>query len=212
MPTNIQLSGEVKALTEKIENISSAQEAAYDTLTAKVETSIDEIKALLSSKAKDHIHTREARGYEPMDEAQLDPIDPVEFDQNNVILPRRGLENVNSPEFSEKAKALAFMEELVEIEIFPQPGRNPQNVFDIQVNGTAMVFRAGERKYVKRKFVEGLLRAKPVHYGNEEYVDKNDGIKKVKHPVSTSLRFPFSIIRDPSPKGDAWAKAVRSQP
>ena len=115
------------------------------------------------------------------------------------------------PEFQEKAKALAFMNEPVTVAIHDSSGQHDDAVFDVSVNGRSVIFVRGQEYTVQRKFVEGLARAKPVHFDNQEYVDV-DGIRKVRHPSRKGLRYPFAVVKDDNKIGRQWLKTILAQP
>jgi len=118
---------------------------------------------------------------------------------------------VDSPAFSEKAALLAFYEEPVTITIHTTHNPQDEQVFAVGVNGKQQIFKRGETYTVARKFVEGLLRARPVHYANEEY-RMEDGSQAVRNPSRTGLRYSFQVVRDENPVGPQWLAAIMSQP
>jgi hypothetical protein len=65
---------------------------------------------------------------------------------------------------------------------------------------------------VKRKFVEGLARAKKTSYGNTLRVDQQTGLQSYVWPSKTGLRYPFAVIEDKNPRGKTWLEAVLRQP
>lgn len=112
----------------------------------------------------------------------------------------------------EKLDALNFDNEPVTVHIHETSDEQSDSNFSISVGGRSMVFRRGESKTVPRKFVEGLCRAKPVGFRWEEYT-RDDGSRAVRYPSRTGLRYPFSIINDPNPRGgQEWANRIIKQP
>jgi hypothetical protein len=108
---------------------------------------------------------------------------------------------------SDLAAQLAFLEEPVTITIHETSDPNPEPVF-LAVNGVGPLENGvpwlprGRELTIKRKFVEALLRAKVTTYGSKEIIQ--DGERMFVHPSKTSLKYPFSIVRDDNPKGRAW--------
>lgn len=204
---------DISELNEKLEAVVESSNQVIDELDKKIDFKFDSIQqsiaALAASMAKNN-PVDLGKKFEPM-EQDFGTEDPIEFSEDNIILPRNGLKDVDSVEFKAKAAALAFYEEPVTVYIQESNERNPQRVFNIWVNGKFETFVQGETKTVKRKFVEGLARSKPVHFDNEEYVDR-DGTRKVRHPTSRGLRHQFSVVHDPNRNGAAWLKAVLAQP
>lgn len=119
--------------------------------------------------------------------------------------------DVENPAFNEKAALLAFYEEPVTITIHTTHDPQAEQFFAVGVNGKQQIFKRGETYTVARKFVEGLLRARPVHYSNEEY-RMDDGSQAVRNPSRTGLRYGFQVVRDENPIGTAWLTAVMAQP
>lgn len=196
MPTNIELAAEVEEANAKV--------ASMEAKLADVDKKFESIMAALNVAPR--------KIFEP---AEHDPneysmAEPVAVGDDAVIEKSRPID-VDSPEFKKKAETEAFMREKLHIVIHQTSEKNADQVFDISVNGKSMVFRRGhEYEAVPRMFVEGLARAKPVNYENEEYTDVK-GVRAVRHPGRRGLRYGFSVIRDPNPKGQAWLKKVLAE-
>jgi len=118
--------------------------------------------------------------------------------------------SVESTEFQEKAANLAFMEEEVTVQILDSPEKNAAPYFEIAVNGKSQIFHRNRQYTVKRYFVEGLARAKPINYTNEEYTTP-DGIRSVRYPAHKGLRYPFAVVADSNPRGKSWLDHVLKQ-
>lgn len=128
---------------------------------------------------------------------------------SEIVVPKA--DGVDDPRLDkEKLENLRFMEEPVKIYIHPTSDKLAPAMFSISVNGIEEIFRYGETKTVKRKFVEGIMRAKPVNFKNEEYTT-SEGLRSVRWPTSTGLRYNFSIVEDKNPVSDAWMKATLAQ-
>lgn len=132
-------------------------------------------------------------------------------EDEETILVKPRPEPVDSPEYKEKMANLQFMEDMVTVHIHDTAEKDADPRFEISVNGKAVIFHRGETRAVKRYIVEGLARAKPVHYRNEEYINSS-GERSVRWPSSTGLRYGFSVIQDPHPRGGEWLKSVLRQP
>lgn len=131
-------------------------------------------------------------------------------DEDNTFIAGTKYDDVESPSFQNKMALEAFMNESVCVHI--QEAMTDENVamFDVGVNGKTVIFRYGETKIVPRYIVEGLARARPVHYGNERY-RKSDGSDGVKNPASRGLRYPFTVEQDLNPRGGQWLREILSQ-
>lgn len=107
-------------------------------------------------------------------------------------------------------KMLQFMREPVTVHIHETSDKNADPRFIIGVNGRNQTFVRGKEYTVPRYVVEGLARAKPVAFKNEEFF-KPDGERAVRWPSVRGTRYPFSVIGD-SDRGNAWLKQVLRQP
>lgn len=117
------------------------------------------------------------------------------------------IEPVDSPVLdSEHMANLQFYEEPVTVHIHTTTDKTAEQVFEVFNNGTREVFRRGETKTVKRKFVEQLCRAKTTVYDQQEGIDAQ-GIRYMKQIPVNALRYPFSVVRDDHPRGADWLKA-----
>lgn len=157
------------------------------------------------------------------DAAELDAREPnragvVEMSEakdGSVAVSKSAYQDVDSPEFKSWAENEAFLREKVEIMIHPSAERNADRAFEVSVNdnpGTTITFHRNKRYVVPRAVVETLARAKPVHFENEEYTKPN-GDMGVRNPFRRGLRYPFSVISDPSgERGHRWLEKVLSEP
>lgn len=115
----------------------------------------------------------------------------------------------------EKADALAFNEEEMVIIIHESTDENAEKYVYLSVNGQGpgpgnipWVPRAIPVK-MKRKFVEVLCRARPVAYGSVEKINPM-GERYIEYPKASALRYPFSVVTDPNPRGGRWLQALLS--
>jgi len=117
---------------------------------------------------------------------------------------------VDGPSINEYAKALAFMEEPVTVLVHEAATDNETPLVDVYVNGVAQYFIRGEPVTCKRKYVEGLCRAKPTHISTsvEERNSENPSNKVSRR---SSLRYPFSVIEDKNPNGAAWLRKTLAE-
>lgn len=187
---------------------------AKETLVQKAARLERENQELRARNAKD-VPVIVTRAFEPMEE-QIGQDSVREFttaagmgeDETMLTKPTYDIE---SPEFAEKAANLKFMEDMVTIQIHETAEENAAPYFEIAVNGLPKIFHRGKQYTVKRYFVEGLARAKPVHYKNEEFT-QSDGIRSVRWPSRTGLRYSFAVVHDPHPRGHEWLRSVLAQP
>ena len=132
-------------------------------------------------------------------------------DGEATILVKPDQEPIEDPAAKEKMANLQFMEDMITIQIHDTAEKDADPLFEVSVNGRSQIFERGLVYTVPRYIVEGLARAKPVHYRNEEYTT-DEGIRAVKWPSSTGLRYGFSVIQDPHPRGRDWLRSVLRQP
>lgn len=212
-------------MTEKTKRLSAKQ--VQEDLTQKLDTVVENTDKALGEVREDigGINDKMAeilsalRGpemirktFEPMEQdlGEDHVAEAKEVDDEAVIeLPMNA--NPDSPEFQDKAADLAFMKEPVTVFIHDTSEKNADKVFDVSVNGRSIVFQRSQEYVVPRMFVEGLARAKPVHFENEEYTDAS-GERGVRWPTRKGLRYGFSVVKDDNPRGKAWLKGVLAQP
>ena len=107
----------------------------------------------------------------------------------------------------EKAAMLSFMEELVTIRPATSTDKNAEQIFEITVNGKTELFRRGEPKTVKRKFVELMARQKVTAYTAREVTNDQGDRQYVYDPV-TAPKYDFAMLKDDNPMGESWLKST----
>jgi hypothetical protein len=116
-------------------------------------------------------------------------------------------------ELDAKAKLLAFYEEKLDVILLDTNDPNPEPHVFLSVNGRGPM--PGGNPWVPRnvpvtmarKYVEQLCRAKPVRMRTVPGVDAS-GAKTMNVQRSSSLRYPFTVVRDPNPRGRAWLQEL----
>ena len=106
---------------------------------------------------------------------------------------------------------LAFNEEIVEVMLHESTDPNAENPVFTACNGVTQYFFRGQVQAVKRKYVAILAAAKEHSIRTPEYTT-TDGARATKIVRTSSLKYPFSIISDPNPRGPAWLKALLHAP
>lgn len=117
---------------------------------------------------------------------------------------------LDKPLEKDNAEALAFNEEVLIIQLQPSSEENAPTVVDVYVNGEAKWIPVGVPTKIKRKFVEVLLRSKPIsvttsHEGRGSDVINNRIIR------NTRAKYPLSIMQDPSKKGYEWLSKIMAE-
>lgn len=166
-------------------------------------------KANSNIHVKNHQHAIEAsemyRGDESAVEGGQD-----QYDNVKLIKVAKDFDPKN-PAMVEKHANELFMRDKLLVKILDTHEKNADPRFFVSVNGQSVVFVRGQQKWVPRYIVEGLARAKPIAYGNEEYTTQ-EGIRAVRHPKQIGLRYPFTVLSDPHPRGADWLAHVIAQP
>lgn len=122
-------------------------------------------------------------------------------------LEKPDIQIVDGPTGMKKAEILAFMDEVVMVEVAaPNDKFEPQFV-QLWNDGRIQVIPCGIPTPVKRKYIEVLSRMKKNTYRNEEYRDP-DGNESVRWPKTTHLRHPFQVVEDKNPNGKPWLRKI----
>lgn len=116
----------------------------------------------------------------------------------------------DGPTIDDYAKQLAFNEELVTVMVHESNSENEAPLVDVYVNGVAQFFPRGEAVTCKRKYVEGLARAKPTAISTDVRERNSENPQNIINRRS-ALRYPFSVIEDRNPNGSAWLRKVLAE-
>lgn len=105
---------------------------------------------------------------------------------------------------------LAFMEEKITIRLEPSADRYSPRFVDVAVNGRIEWLEVGKPIQVARKYIEVLARAKSDTFIT---IAPNTNDENPVNMISrnTSQKYPFSVIKDPNPRGYQWLTTVLSQ-
>jgi hypothetical protein len=105
---------------------------------------------------------------------------------------------------------LQFMEEKISIRLEPSSDRYSPKFVDVAVNGRIEWLEVGKPIQVARKYIEVLARAK-----SDTFItiapNTNDETPVNMISRNTSQKYPFSVIKDPNPRGYQWLTSVLSQ-
>ena len=115
---------------------------------------------------------------------------------------------VDGPSLGNYAAELAFNEEPVDVVVHESTDKNEQMLVDVYCNGVPQRFIRGQQQTVKRKFVEILARARQTSISTTTAAQGQDGEVVNRVNKYTAVRYPFSVVYDPSPKGRDWLKKV----
>lgn len=118
---------------------------------------------------------------------------------------------VPGPRLKEKADAMAFNNEILTVVVHETTNPSDVPIPVVRVDGRSQYFIRGQSQQVKRMFVEGLARAKKETVNTREATDGN-GNRNTVIDKMPALKYPFSVLEDPNPKGRAWLQQVLAQP
>ncbi|MES3041803.1 MAG: hypothetical protein V4730_11730 [Pseudomonadota bacterium] len=127
----------------------------------------------------------------------------VELSPQTVVIADKVYDN-------EKMAMLAFFNEPVTIRIATTTDKAAEKVFEINVNGRPQLFRRGGTYTVPRYYVDRIMRLKQTVYGQEE-VFNSEGVKEIRYPSQTALKYDFVIERDDNPRGKDWERSVLAE-
>ena len=127
--------------------------------------------------------------------------------QGKARLESADLVVAEQPVSKEKLDALKFNEDVLTILVHDTTNPADEPIVEVWNDGTPQRFQRGKEQQVKRKYVEVLARAKNTTYTQRKLPD-NAGYQNIPH---TALRYPFSVVSDPNPRGAAWLKALLAQ-
>ena len=105
------------------------------------------------------------------------------------------------------AQELIFNEEEVEVMLHESTDDNAENPVFTACNGVTQYFYRGIPQRVKRKFVAILASVNEHNVSTPEYTGP-DGARAMSIKRTSSLKYPFSIISDPNPRGPEWMKSM----
>jgi hypothetical protein len=136
--------------------------------------------------------------------------------RDSVILPSTGsIRDIERPDdeiipvvadgTGEYADALAFMEELVEVNILKGQQKTDELFVQLGSNGVTQLVKRGEWKAIRRKFVHVLCRASVETISTDEFINE-EGARDIRINRSVALKYPFQTRND-TPRGNAWLQA-----
>lgn len=112
----------------------------------------------------------------------------------------------NEVVMNDMAEALAFMEEPIKVIVHDSADLNAEPIVELNVNGINQYIIRGQEQVIKRKYVEVLARARRVATKTVTGVQGDRVVNQVSQ--HSAVRYPFSVIEDPNPRGRAWLKGL----
>ncbi len=110
----------------------------------------------------------------------------------------------------DKLEALQFNEDILTVMVHETTNPIDDPMPEVWNDGKVQRFQRGVEMQVKRKYVEVLARAKKTTYTQRKEKDGNGDEKYINVP-HTALKYPFSVLHDPSPRGRDWLKNVLAE-
>ena len=111
---------------------------------------------------------------------------------------------------ADKAETEMFMAEKITIIVQDSSDENDHEIVETWVNGRVQRFLRGQAQLVKRCYVEALARAKRTTF--KQTLDERNGEQSFNQMrPHHSLAYPFTVLEDRNPKGQAWLRSVLAQ-
>lgn len=157
-----------------------------------------------------------------IDSPEIEPIQPKqiggEFDaiyvpepEEIVVVPGATGAAKGQGGLSAYEQELLFNEEIVEVMLHETTDANAENPVFTACNGVSQYFFRGVPQQVKRKYVAILAACKEHGISTPEYT-QGDGARAMGIKRTSSLKYPFSIIHDPNPRGAEWLRSLLRAP
>lgn len=110
----------------------------------------------------------------------------------------------------DKAEQEAFMNEMVTIMVHDSTDENAEPLIPVGINGRMQYFARGVPQRVRRCYVERLARAKKTSYSQNLDERLGEALYNTMRPHH-ALKYPFSVVEDPNPKGAAWLRNLLAE-
>ena len=111
---------------------------------------------------------------------------------------------------ADKAETEMFMAEKIMVIVQDSSDDNDHEIVETWVNGRVQRFMRGQAQLVKRCYVEALARAKRTTF--KQTLDERAGEQSFnQRRPHHSLAYPFTVLEDRNPKGQAWLRSVLAQ-
>ena len=131
-------------------------------------------------------------------------LDPESFRDN--------LEVANEFDYRKMVDLELFMNEMVLVEIPKSNNKNDDPFIFLGVNGTNQSMLRGKPQWIRRKYLETLLRSMPSTFETIEYFNQSTGNKAVNLVKTTGEKYQYRIHEDKNPIGRQWVRQVLSEP
>lgn len=143
----------------------------------------------------------------PGDEVEIHTAEPVEKVKRSKKVAAPEVIDTTSIDVGSEA----FFNELVEIIVHESTDPAAIPIPQVNVNDVNQFFIRGQKQKVKRMFVARLARMKQTRYTQQIANDPSSGHVIQRMIPHVGLRYPFSVIHDPNPKGPAWLQKILAE-
>lgn len=199
-----------QARLDALEARQAETDEKIDALTESVSgvgSKLDQILSAMQAPgaiSRARVDVRELGGTDSEDGAVTAETDP--FGDTILVRPTPNVDP-DHPRAKEHLEYEQFLNEPVTIVVLEGSEPSDDPIVELGVNGKRVVIMRGQKTTVPRKYVEQLMRMRTTSYRNEEFV-RNDGVRDVRWPSRTGLRYPFQVISDPNPRGAEWLQKI----
>lgn len=144
---------------------------------------------------------------EELNIGQPKPLDiPMTGDVSAIARPDLEILTADAQSLGDYAAALAFFEEKLDVVVHESTDKNAEPIVDVYCNGTPQRFVRGQTQSVRRKYVEILARARQTSIDTKVSAQGADGEVVNRITKHSAVRYPFSVVYDPNPRGHQWLK------
>lgn len=151
----------------------------------------------------------------PLESDNFDTVQPSEIttevyvpDTPDIeIIPGATGEAKGTGSLSLQAQELLFNEEIIDIMVSETTDENAEQIIYTACNGVVQYFQRGVAQSVKRKFVAILASCKEHNLTTPQFTAR-DGSRATSIKRTSSIKYPFMVLRDDNPRGAAWLKSL----
>lgn len=108
---------------------------------------------------------------------------------------------------TEWAEMMQFNQDMLTVQVHDTTEKHAERIIQFWVNGELQNFPRGKTVTCKRYFVDKLARCKPTTFTQDKRRDE-DGNEHMLEVPHNALRYPFTVINDPHPRGREWLEAI----
>jgi hypothetical protein len=120
-------------------------------------------------------------------------------------------EMVDEFDYRKVAEMEKFMNERVLVEIPSTTNKNEDQYIQLGVNGVNQPLLRGKPQWIKRKYLEVLLRSQPMTLETIEEFDPRTGNKVVRLIKTTGEKYSYRVLEDKNPNGEAWRRQILAE-